>query len=94
MMKAIRWVLVVGVAAALVGCGGRKPPKPTRPSDAVEQDYVLLNQRLAPEDGTWEQPVEEIGRAGGEPWSASTLKRAVDGEPPRGRRHHAGGRGR
>jgi hypothetical protein len=80
-MKTIRSLAIVLLAVIVTGCTGRKAPEPTRDYGRVEEDYVLLNQRLAPDEGTWESPVEEIGRATREPWSASTTKNAVDGEP-------------
>lgn len=81
-MKAVRCLVVIlFLVPALAACTGRKAPKPKRDYRSVEEDYVLLNQRLAPDEGTWEHPVEEIGRATREPWSASTTKNAVDGEP-------------
>ncbi len=80
-MKTIRCLAVVVLITVLAGCTGRKAPEPTRDSGPVEENFVLLNQRLAPDEGTWESPVEEIGRATREPWSASTTQNAVDGEP-------------
>jgi hypothetical protein len=68
-------LLIVGLA----GCAGRKAPEPRR--TRTEEDTVLLNQRLVPDEGTWEAPVEEIGRATTEPWSESTRQNAVDGKP-------------
>jgi len=83
-MNTARWMIVMTLAATLVGCTGRKAPDQERDRGPLQRDYVLLNPRLAPEDGTWGKPVEEIGRAPREPWSASTVSSAVEGEPLEG----------
>lgn len=82
-MRTIRWAIAVVLIAALAGCTGRKAREPKR-THRAEEDTVLLNQRLVPDEGTWEVPVEEIGRTAAEPWSESTLQNAVDGEPLEG----------